>query len=168
MNNRNGNTSYRTRTSGALIGLLAGLLCQSLWAQGPDADYELSYFANAAHGELIADGRYRLAIHFLSGGGHDPIAKMTNRCVARTLLGEFQKARRDCNRAVELSEQAATEAAEKDEQELYRRWASALSNRGVLRAIREQRGAEEDFLQASEIRSATATRNLARFTQVDR
>ena len=169
MKHRVNNASNRARMGKGLIAMTALLACQGLWAQVPDDGYELSYVANAAHGDLIADGRYRLAIHLLSGGGHDPLARMTNLCVARTMLGEFSKARRDCNRAVQLSEEAALAAAEDERQNSYGNWATALSNRGVMRAIRELDGAEEDFLQAIELQAFpdTATRNLARFNRAE-
>jgi hypothetical protein len=151
----------------ALLALTATFGIQSLWAAEPEPGYEMSYVSSQAHGDLMDEGRYRLVIHLLSGGDHDPVARMINRCVARTMIGDFRHARRDCTRAVELSEDAARAALESESDEHARTLAIALSNRGVLRAIRNQEGAGEDFTRAIglQVHPETATRNLARLNK---
>jgi Flp pilus assembly protein TadD len=149
-----------------MTALLAG---QPAWADDHAANFEMSFVASQAHGDLIAEGRYRLAIHLLGGNGHNPVAAMTNLCVAHTMIGQYVDARRACNRAVELSAEAALTAPESAHDEPFKNWVVALSNRGVLRAIRHQAGAEEDFRQAVALDhySDTAARNLARYRDED-
>ena len=167
MNKRIRQASYFTRTTSALITLTAILGFQNLWAAEPEPGYEMSFVSNQAHGDLMEDGRYRLVIQLLSSNAHDPIATMTNRCVARTMIGERRHARRDCNRAVELSEEAVRSASESERDGQLKNLAVALSNRGVLRAIRNQNGAEEDFTRAIglQVYPVTASRNLARLNR---
>lgn len=162
-------TSYGARTAAVLFLLVAIPGCPNLWAGEVNPGYEMSFVANMAHGDLLEDGRYGLVIYLLSNKSHNSIATMINRCVARTMAGEYIKARHDCNRAVELTDEAARTAPEGERQEHDKRLAVALSNRGVLRAIRDQNGSEEDFTRAIalEVYSDTATRNLARFHQGD-
>jgi Tfp pilus assembly protein PilF len=160
------NSTKRRGLIGVIVANLTAIaLCQSLWADEPAADYEMSYIANQAQGSLVAKGRYQRAIDGLAGASDDPLAKYLNLCVAQVMAGQNRNARRSCNRAVDLSEQAARSAPADLREEHYRKLAIALSNRGVLRAIRGQQGAEDDFRQAiqSPVQSNIAARNLARF-----
>jgi hypothetical protein len=145
--------------------LAATALCQSLWADETAAGYEMSYIADQARGSLVANGLYQRAIDGLAGGSHDPLAKYLNLCVAQVMAGQHRGARRSCNRAVDLSEQAARTAPANLSHEHQRNLAAALSNRGVLRAIRGQEGAEDDFRRAIEspVQLEVAARNLDRF-----
>jgi hypothetical protein len=144
--------------------MTATALCQPLWADETAGGYEMSYIANQAHGNHVAEGRYQRVIDGLAGTSHDPIVKYLNLCVAQTMASRYPDARRSCNRAVELSEGAARSAPDDLRDEHHANWAVALSNRGVLRAIRGQQGAEDDFRQAIELQaqSEVAGRNLAR------
>jgi hypothetical protein len=150
---------------GVIVAALAAIaLCQSLWADETVVGYEMSYVANQAHGNHVAEGRYQRVIDGLAGASHDPFAKYLNLCVAQTMASRYPDARRSCNRAVELSEGAARSAPADLRDEHHANWAMALSNRGVLRAIRGQQGAEDDFRLAIElqVQSDVAARNLAR------
>jgi hypothetical protein len=157
-------TKYHILTGAAVIAFTLLFMCPNLWAANPGGGYEMSFVKTQAHGDLMTQGRYRLVIYLLAGKAHGEIAAHTNLCVARTMIGEYPKARRNCNRAVELTEQAAKAAPASQRDEYVKNRVVALSNRGVLRAIRNQQGAEEDFRQAMELRvySDTATRNFAR------
>lgn len=159
------NSTKRRGLIGVIVAALAAIaLCQSLWADEPAVGYEMSYVANQAHGNHVAKGRYQRVIDGLAGTAHDPIAKYLNLCVAQTMASRYPDARRSCNRAVELSEEAARSAPADLRDEQHANWAVALSNRGVLRAIRGQQGAEDDFRQAIDLQaqSDVAARNLAR------
>ena len=166
MKTRELNRNQNCKTAAFIFALIACFTCSVAWAENAIEGYELSFVSSQAHGDLIDNGRYRLAIHLLDSNTSEPLAAATNLCVAHTLIGSFRDARRHCNRAVELSEEAAKAAPENEREENYKNWVVALSNRGVLRAIRDQEGAEEDFRQATELRvySDTAARNLARFS----
>ena len=167
MENRDDYTKRHVMRGAALIASILLYTCPNLWADNPAGGYEMSFVESRAHGDLMAQGRYRLAIYLLAGKVHDPIAAHTNLCVAHTMIGEYVKARRHCNRAVDMSEQAAISTPESQRDQNFQNWVVALSNRGVLRAIRNQEGAEDDFRQAIELRvySDTAARNLARLNQ---
>jgi hypothetical protein len=164
MNTQRKIASYGVRTAAILLLMIAVPGFTNLWAAETQSGYEMSFVSNMAHGDLLEEGRYGLVVYLLSSKAHNPIATMINRCVARTMAGEYVRARRDCNRAVELTEQAVLTAPENERQEHYKRLVVALSNRGVLRAIREQNGSEDDFVRAIalEVYSETAARNLAR------
>lgn len=151
---------------GVIVATLAATaLCQSLWADETAGGYEMSYIANQARGSLVTNGLYQRAIDGLAGGSHDPFAKYLNLCVAQVMAGQHRGARRSCNRAVDISEQAAGSAPASLRDEQQRKLAVALSNRGVLRAIRGQQGAEDDFRRAIEspVQLDVAARNLDRF-----
>lgn len=156
---------------GLITAALAALApCPSLWADQVAVEYEMTYVANQAEGNLVADGRYQRAIDRLAANPDDPVVNSLNLCVAQTLAGRHRDARRSCNRAVDLSEQAARSAPADRRDEHHRTWAIALSNRGVLRAIRGQQGAEDDFRLAIELQAQPeiAARNLARFNGENR
>ena len=161
-----GNTNlFRNKILPGMVALATMFISQTLCAQKSADNYEMSFVANKAHGDLLEKGRYGMAIQLLSGKTGNPLATSINLCVAEVMAGKFRDARRDCTRAVKLGERAANTAMESNRDELYKNWVVALSNRGVLRAIRNQSGAEEDFRHAIELRiyADTASRNMARF-----
>ena len=153
-----------------LLALAAVALSQSAWSAPPiEVRFAMSFVGNAAHGELIRQGRYEQAARLLGDTAEESIAVKINLCVARVMGGQHFRARLDCHRAVKMAEAEALAATEGERDAQNRNWATALSNRGVRRALRRQYGAEQDFQQALELDadSSVAVRNLAQLNGAD-
>jgi tetratricopeptide (TPR) repeat protein len=128
------------------------------------AGYQLAAITDQAYGARILAGDYSTAIAQLSGRSRR-FETSTNLCVAYALSGRFDEAERACDDALKRSERSAN-----DRQALHRRadhrdLAIALSNRGVVRAMRgDLLGALTSFARAVEVQDgfAQARNNLDR------
>lgn len=156
---------YRhTAKLSTLVVLAALALSPSAWSASPiEVRYAMSFVGNAAHGELIRQGRYEQAARLLGDSVEESIAVKINLCVARVMAAQHFRARLDCYEAVKMAETQALAATEEERDALNRNLATALTNRGVRRALRHEHGAEQDFEQALELDadSNAAVRNLA-------
>ncbi|MDJ0699386.1 MAG: hypothetical protein QNJ07_05975 [Woeseiaceae bacterium] len=136
----------------------AGLVVMSGSASAEDnkSAYSMAVIIDAAEGRDVRKGKYEQAIAKLTEAKRnrtdDEFARSTNLCVAYTKTGELEKAEIACDQAVMLY------ADNRFEPERYR--ALALSNRGVLRAVKgDVELARADFEAATEIY------RLGRFTK---
>ena len=110
--------------------------------------YRMAVIVDAAEGKAVRKGEYDQAIARLTEAKHYPrndrFARSTNLCVAYTKTGELEKAEVACERAVMLHAENRIESE--------RNHALALSNRGVLRAVKgDVELARADFEAATEI-----------------
>jgi tetratricopeptide (TPR) repeat protein len=131
---------------------------------------------DSAHGSKVATGRYEQAIEKIAaveevaGDNADSFFNQTNLCVAFTKLGNIEAALAACDAAVEKAESvrfARVSQLSPFSQERKRReyLAMALSNRGVMRAVKgDLELARQDFVDAMGARknSSSAKANLAR------
>ena len=116
---------------------------------------QMAAVADRAKGRVVLAGRYGEAISDLGDRSGRRFEARTNLCVAYTMTGELDKADAQCNAALALSR--------KDD--VHRDIAVALSNRGVLKAIRgDLSGARDDFRRAldfeRDLRQATENLDL--------
>ena len=128
----------------------AGLIAMSGSASAEDnkSAYRMGVIIDAAEGKAVRKGKYEQAIARLTEAKRyrrdDQFARSTNLCVAYTKTGELEKAEVACEQAVMLH------ADNRVDSERYH--ALALSNRGVLRAVKgDVELARADFEAATEI-----------------
>lgn len=160
-----------------LIGLPA-LTGQAARADGIEQGYEMSAVANREHGDDVLAGRYQKAItlnrtyarSILRNSDPErvfPYPVSTNLCVAHAMIGKLDEAGAYCDAAVKAAEIGAESGHRKDID--YRdEWATALSNRGVLRALSgDEAGARADFASAMSLSSEwkVPAANLARLEE---
>ncbi len=120
----------------------------SAFANDKKSAYRMAVFIDAAEGRAVHRGKYERAIARLTEErryhDYDPFARHTNLCVAYTKTGDFEKAEIACGQAVTLY--ANSEAESERDRSL------ALSNRGVLHALRGNvELARADFEAATEL-----------------
>jgi hypothetical protein len=136
-----------------LCGLSIALASAPAWSDTDKARYTMAVMSETAYGTRIMAGDYAQAIEKITQkeGRYDAFSKGTNLCVAYTKSGELGLAEAACEAAVI----AASKAKHKRAGGLMagavaysrdRNLAIALSNRGVLRAVKGQsEQAREDF-----------------------
>lgn len=161
----------------ALCMLSLALACAPAWSGSKEPKYTMTLFADEAQGTRILDGNYEQAIRKISAKTSDKSRFQieTNLCVAYTKSGDLDAAEAACEAAVVAAEDhrvskrhsqfdTARYAAHK------RSMAIALSNRGVLRAVRgDLDSARQDFDAAIDLRariSAPRT-NLERLSMAE-
>ena len=146
-------STFRRRTGGLILLLLAA---SAVSAHDAPSHFEMVVIRNSAAGAQIEAGGVALAIEKLTS---EPVRATeqffvsNNLCVAFTLRAEFEKARAQCDAAVDLltSHAAPREARSARIENRYR--AMAISNRGVLNAMNGEEGlARRDFERALAIR----------------
>lgn len=153
------------------IAMSAGLA--TAVAEETELDYAVAYISDEAHGDLVRNMDYDVAIKNLEGAevdGIDGFYAAMNLCVAYLETDKVQQARLTCDDAVSriVREIETTDGAESDTQigDTYRGYlAQALSNRGVaFAASGELELARTDFRAALIARSTmrAAETNLAR------
>lgn len=123
--------------------------------------YTMTAITNASYGGKVASGEYEYAIEKITAAGFnkkDSFESAVNLCVAYTKTGALESAEQSCDVAIArirdrmsagsaflLSYMPGFAAQERD-------LAVALSNRGVLRAVRgETELARQDFSEAVEL-----------------
>ncbi len=136
-----------------LCGLSIALACAPAWSDSDKVKYTMAVMSETAYGNKIMAGNYAQAIEKINqkAGRYDAFSKGTNLCVAYTKSGELELAEEACEAAVVAAGEAKQKRAggvlagavsfDRD-----RNLAIALSNRGVLRAVKGQdEQAREDF-----------------------
>jgi hypothetical protein len=155
----------RKKTLLLLLGLAANCALSGAHADG--TSFELRYYANSPGGSELAAHDYAAAISAAFGAGaavdaFTALIGATNLCVAYTKTGAFKEASKSCDAAVALARRADTPSARGIARESAT--AHALSNRGVLRALRgDAAGAVSDLRAAGKSigSSQVPARNLA-------
>jgi tetratricopeptide (TPR) repeat protein len=154
---------------------LPALTVQAASADGIEQRYQMSAVANRDHGDDVLAGRYQKAILLnrtyakliLRNSDPErvfPYPVSTNLCVAHTKIGKLDEAEAYCDAAVKAAEIGAESGHRKDI-DYQDEWATALSNRGVLRALSgDEAGARADFASAMLLNSEwkVPAANLAR------
>lgn len=163
--------THGTRTG---IFLSAALTAGLLLAPEPgiaEQAYEMKVYANSPGGRQVLDENYASAIKAAKRkagkGGETGIAANLTLCAALTKTGQLEDAEIACTKAVTLAERRKVnrplplygyDTRQQD-------FATALSNRGVLRAVSgDPDGAARDFRDAAKVARTAAEvsrRNLA-------
>lgn len=136
----------------------------SAGAEEQETPYTMTAIIDASFGHKVSTGEYEQAIQRITAPGYhhlkDSFEAKTNLCVAYTKTGAIGQAVETCDAAVsELRNQTMKYGSSRSD------LAVALSNRGVLRAVKgEEELARQDFLEAVELKSGIAapSSNLAR------
>lgn len=155
----------RKKTLAALTAFVASAC--TFGAHADETSFELRYYANQPGGNELAAHDYAAVIAAASWAERagDPLTALigsTNLCVAYTMTGALKRASKSCDAAVTLARQFDAPAAHKLTPDSAT--ARALSNRGVLRALRgDLLGAVSDLRAAGKGvgSSPLPTRNLA-------
>lgn len=167
-----------TETPARTLATIAALLLSvSAHAGEDDPVYTMTVISNLSFGHAVTAGRYDEAIDQITSAVDVADASFeakTNLCVAYTKSGDLENAAVACDAAVDTIQKRSQHAkryAPVYEADTYRAYeALALSNRGVLHAVRgEDAQAREDFLEAKKLRARLVAPgvNLARL-DVDR
>lgn len=169
------NTRKMTRSFAIGVAALLALFTHLAQADGREAGFEMKAVADREHGDRVLTGNYPQAIARnrtwakAIAGNTDPervfpFAVSTNLCVAYTMTARLQDAQAPCDAAVQAAEVGASRGQRRNHDYLTE-WATALSNRGVLRALSgDATGARADFARAMTLGSASSLpeTNLAR------
>ncbi len=145
------------------LALSALAISVSAGAEEQESPYTMTAIIDASFGHKVRNGEYENAIQRITAPGYhlkDSFEAQTNLCVAYTKTGSI-------GQAVETCDAALSELRNKKMKYSTTRsgLALALSNRGVLRAVKgEKELARQDFLEAVELQSGITapTSNLAR------
>ena len=128
--------------------------------------YEMGAYTNEPGGSDIVKGDYAAAIaaavHVPTYNSERSLIAATNLCVAYTVTRSFEKAAPTCDRALSLA--MAADSSVRRAGSTHEATIRALTNRGVLRAVRgDATGAAHDFRAAADLRGAwqAPSRNLA-------
>ncbi len=173
------NSIHNARTIRRIIAAAAlGIASLAAHADGRDQGFEMKAVTDRNHGDLVMAGQYNVAISrnrtwaqaIRENTDPDrvfPFAVANNLCVAYTMGGKRDEAGVYCDaaeRAARVRAELETPNVDSD----TANWATALSNRGVLRALGgDEDGARADFRQALALdtRDVTVTANLGRLEQ---
>ena len=123
------------------------------------AGYQMAAVIDRARGNIVLAGDYDRAIAKLGGRPRADFESSTNLCVAYTMTGAMEQADAACAAALASSQ----------ETEVRRDIAVALSNLGVVKAVKgDLSGARRDFSRALELESdlRQASKNLQRLRSV--
>ena len=149
------------------------MTCTAAAAGSPQPSYQMAVYEDTAYGDLVADGRYALAIKKIVARHKSPMSFVpkSNLCVAYAMSGDYVNAELICDAAITYAEKTTNTLRPRE-----RNWASfrrsavneymaiALSNRGVLHvAMGEYDLARERLEMAVALHPALATpkQNLA-------
>jgi hypothetical protein len=129
--------------------------CATLGARADERSFELRYYTNEPGGKEIAAHDYAAAIVAASGAVaiDDPLTALigsTNLCVAYTMTASFKEAARSCDAAVALARRVDPPSNRRLSTDTESATARALSNRGVLRALRGDVAAAAGDLRAAQ------------------
>lgn len=141
------------------LALLALGASGSVFAESNDPRYTMTVIRDAAQGASVVSGNYQKAIARITNRRvtPDPFAESTNLCVAYAKIGEIDKADAACDTALAIVQDpnwahrsgVLTGHGEKTRRKYL---ALALSNRGVLHAIRgDESSAERNFDEAMQL-----------------
>ncbi len=129
------------------------------------AEYEMQSYLDSPGGKEIAAGDYDTAIVRATSAvartdAAAALVAATNLCVAYTVTGAFEPAKRSCDRALTLARRA--DGPSRTLRNETGATAKALLNRGVLRAVSgDVARAAADFRAALRGAGSAADRNLA-------
>ena len=143
--------------SAALVALTLSM--QSTYAEdvGKSA-FTMTAISNVAMGEKVVAGEYDAVIARLAspaGRSVEAYSRYTNLCVAYTKSGELDAAEESCEKAVTIAGRRHSLIPTYSFRSGRRDKAVALSNRGVLRAVKGNvLGAERDFHEATNLTAA--------------
>ena len=155
--------------------LIASFLTSTANAETRTSAFEMMVISDSSHGKTVLSGSYDTAIHKLSTAKKADFAKYTNLCVAYTKSKNLDRAAEACQLAVSLAEEKALREVGKrglsylEHRNTQRNYAMALSNRGVLSAVKgDLDQAERDFNAAMELntRNKRVKNNLARLSNM--
>lgn len=136
-----------------MCALSLAVACTPAWSDTGKPNYEMAFFTDSAQGSTILRGRYDQAIEKINtkvDAGRDLHVK-TNLCVAYTKSGNIGAAEVACEEAVVAAKtfrkvRRSELSYETPAQARARYMAIALSNRGVLNAVKgDLKAARADF-----------------------
>ncbi len=150
--------------------LSLAVACTPAWSDTGKPNYEMAFFSDAAQGAKILSGNYDQAIDKIntkSNAGHALHVK-TNLCVAYTKSGDIEAAEVACEEAVIAAKtfrkiRRSDLAVETPAQTRARFVAIALSNRGVLHAVKgdlDAARADFDAALAQQARVSSVRANI--------
>lgn len=123
--------------------LSLAVACTPAWSDSGKLNYEMAFFQDSAQGSRILNGKYDQAIKTINtkvNAGH-ALHVNTNLCVAYTKSGNIEAAEVACEEAVTAAKtfrkvRRSELSYETPAQARARYLAVALSNRGVLNAVK--------------------------------
>ena len=169
MNTTNHNR-YMARLKRNGFALILSLLGSQFAVAGAPADnYKMIALVDQAYGKMIVAGDYQKAIEKLSIGGSrgTSFSAHNNLCIAYMKEKNIEQAEAECNKAIALRENVNTALnayMDTHNRNKARDKAIALSNRGVLHAIKgDRQSALQDFEASVQIydRLSDVRENLA-------
>ncbi len=137
----------------AMCALSLAVACTPAWSDTGTSNYEMAFFSDSAQGSKIQGGKYDQAIEKMNAkvnAGRELHVK-TNLCVAYTKSGNIEAAEVACEEAVVAAKtfrkvRRSELSYETPAQARARYMAIALSNRGVLNAVKgDLEAARADF-----------------------
>lgn len=139
--------------------------CAPAWSDVDKPKFEMAVFSDAPQGNRILKGKYDQAITKIKtrSSSTDDLHVQTNLCVAYVKAGEIDAAEKACDEAVLAAEslgkvRASSFVGATPAKSRARMLAIALSNRGVVRAVRgDLEAAKQDFNAALAQRSGVST-----------
>ena len=162
----------RKFTKTSCLALLAFGASGSVVAESNDPRYTMTVIRDVAQGASVVKGDYEKAITRITGRrvALNPFAEFTNLCVAYAKSGKIDAADEACDTALAIVrdpdwERRSGVLSGYGEQTRRKYLALALSNRGVLHAIRgDESAAEKSFDEAIKLdqRNTAPRVNLAR------
>ena len=144
--------------------------CAPAWSDTGKSGYEMAFFSDSDQGPKIENGKYEQAIQKINTKTASGVAlhAKTNLCVAYTKSGDIEAAEIACEEAVVAAKsfrkvRRSRHAAETPAQMRARYLAIALSNRGVLKAVKgdlDAARADFDAALAQEARFSSVRANI--------
>ena len=160
-----------------LCALSLAVACAPAWSDTGKANYEMAFFTDSAEGSKILSGSYQKAIDKITQKihGDDSLHVKTNLCVAYTKAGDIAAAEAACDAAVVAAKsfrkvRRSGFAVETSSQVRSRYMAIALSNRGVLNAVKGNFAAARadfDAALAQQARVSSVHANLQKLDTVE-
>lgn len=160
-----------------LCALSLAAACTPAWSDTGKANYEMAFFSDSAHGSKIQSGKYDQAVEKITAKVHGSgsLQVKTNLCVAYTKAGDIAAAESACDAAVAAAKtfrkiRRSSFAVETAAQTRARYVAIALSNRGVLNAVKgkfEAARADFDAALAQQARVPSVRANIEKLDAVE-
>jgi tetratricopeptide (TPR) repeat protein len=160
-----------------LCALSLSVACAPAWSDDVQPKFEMAVYSDAPQGMKILNGKYDQAIEKINTASSSAyrLHVQTNLCVAYVKAGDIDAAESVCEEAVVAAKslnvvRASSFIGQSSAKVRARYLAVALSNRGVVKAVRgELQAAKEDFDAALAQRSGISTveTNIARLEIVN-
>ena len=161
-----------------LCALSLAAACTPALSDTGKANYDMAFFTDSAQGSMILSGKYEMAIQKITTKVHrdDSLHVKTNLCVAYTKAGDIEAAEAACEAAVTAAKnfrkvRRSGFAVETPAQARARFMAIALSNRGVLNAVKgdfEAARADFDAALTQQARVPSIRTNLEKLDIVEK